>query len=165
MRPFGRIEDRQGVDAPGYGPPPDDASKPVVDEQPERRYAVSGLGMALVAAGAVGLAIAVFLPFVEPTGLFNAVKEKSLIQHGGWFFLLIALAAVGTAYRNYSGGRRGWAPIVWGMIALGYAIKYRVDKSERTLYTLNTRTSPKPKTDPRNQTFSVRPNEVTVSIP
>jgi hypothetical protein len=126
------------VQSPAARTEPGESQLESSDDEAEPRYAVSGLGMALVAVGAVGLAISVFLPYVESTGLFSSVKENSLIQQNGWYFLLIALAAVGTAYRNYSAGRRGWAPIVWGLIALGYAIKYGADKSARTLYSIGT---------------------------
>jgi hypothetical protein len=143
VKPFGRIEDRHGVDVAGYEPPPDE-DVPLIEPDQARgqeaskpRYAVSGLGMALVAAGSVAAAIAAFLPYVEPTGLFSTVKENSLIQHGDWEMILFGVFAVGTAYRNYTGGRRGWAPIIWGLLILGFAIKIGVDKSERTLYSLN----------------------------
>lgn len=129
----GSIEERAGVNERGYYPPaPEPEIEPHDDESPV--YNVSQMGFALVCVGAIGMAVAAFLPYAETTG-FQRIAENTLIQQqGGWALLIFALGAFGSAYRKYSLGRPGWAPSVWGLLALGIAIWIGTDKSLRTLY-------------------------------
>jgi hypothetical protein len=102
------------------------------DDAPE--YDISQMGFALVCIGAIGMAVAAFLPYAETTG-FQRIAENTLIQQqGGWALLIFAVGAFASAYRKYSLGRPGWAPSVWGLLALGIAIWIGTDKSLRTLY-------------------------------
>lgn len=80
--------------------------------------------------------IAIFLPVWDSTGAFSTVKENTLVQQGDWVFGFCGLFGAAAAYRSYSSGRRGYAAIVFGLIALGFAIKIGVNKSERTLVSL-----------------------------
>ena len=137
VRPFRRIEDRHGVDEAGYEPPAAEPESAPPAEPSKPRYAVNPIGVALVVVGAAAMAIAVFLPYLESTGIFSSVKENTLIQQEGWPFLLFAVAAALSALRNYGAGRRGWAPIILGLLGLGLAIKVGSDKSLRTLYPIS----------------------------
>jgi hypothetical protein len=134
MRPFGSIEKKRGVDEPGYEPPGALPDAAVPEKKAKPRYAITPLGFGLVCVGAAMMAVAAFLPYLEATGIFSRVKENTLIQHEGWPLLLFALLALLTGYRNYSEGRRGWAPILWGTLGLAVAIYIASNKEIRTLY-------------------------------
>jgi len=77
---------------------------------------------------------AVFLPVSEPTSTLATIEQNTLIQQEGWSFIVFAVLAVISAYRSYRSGRRPWAPIVWGLLAVAYAIYMGTDKGLRTLY-------------------------------
>lgn len=89
MKPFGRIEDRHGVDEPDYEPATQPA-KPL--------YAISqGTTAATVIGGAL-LVIASFLPLDEPRGLLARVASNTIVQQEEWlvpvFGAIIAVAAL-----------------------------------------------------------------------
>jgi hypothetical protein len=53
------------------------------------------------------MAIAAFLPLDEPTGAFRMVQANTLIQHGGWILIALALGIAESGYRvNRSGTAR-----------------------------------------------------------
>lgn len=93
------------------------------------------LGLGLVIVGAAALAIAAFLPVVEPTGAFRMVEDNTLIQHGGWMLVALALGIAASGYWVSQGRRTArWAPIVLCVIAAGLIVLNANDKDLRTLY-------------------------------
>jgi predicted RNA-binding Zn-ribbon protein involved in translation (DUF1610 family) len=93
------------------------------------------LGFGLVIVGAIGMSIAVFLPLVEPIGPFGRVSDNTLIQHGGWVLIALALGIAASGYR-VSQGTRGarWVPLILCGLALAFIVYTANDKDTRTLY-------------------------------
>ena len=87
------------------------------------------LGLGLVIVGAVTMAISVLLPLDEPTGAFRMVEENTLIQHGGWMLIALALGIAASGYRV----KPGQAVVLCG-IAAGLIVFDANDKGIRTLY-------------------------------
>jgi hypothetical protein len=106
------------------------------------RYAINQLGLVAVALGSVGLAIAEFLPLDEQTTLFARIQENTLLQQEGWPFLIFAAFAGLAAYRSYANAQRTWAPTIWGVFGLAYAIYLGTNKSLRTLYPIGANGEP-----------------------
>jgi hypothetical protein len=93
------------------------------------------LGLGLVVVGAAALAIAAFLPLVQPVEAFPMVEDNTLIQHGGWVFLACALGIVGTGYRASQGKQsQRWLLIVICAFAAWLVFQNANDKGLRTLY-------------------------------
>ena len=78
---------------------------------------INPLGVGLAAIGALTMAIAAFLPLDEPGGEFAYVQQNTLIQHGGWLLIALAVGIVAAIYRVYRGGTRTWVPILLCVIA------------------------------------------------
>jgi hypothetical protein len=93
------------------------------------------LGLGLVIVGAAVMAIATFLPFDEPTGVFATIRQNTLIQIGQWWLIGLALGIAGSGYRVYQRNRAEW---VWSIILCAVAaiavLVIAGDKSLRTLY-------------------------------
>jgi hypothetical protein len=127
---FGRIEDKHGVDEPGYVAPSPDEGADLSGDEPEETVTASTGSIALAALGGIVVAVSVFLPLDESDSPFGRVAENSLIQHGGWWLLIIgaviALAAVAT--------RQAGAVILLSLVAGAAALHFGSDKSLRTLY-------------------------------
>ncbi len=49
------------------------------------------------------MAISTFLPLVEPIGAFHRVQGNTLIQHGGWMLVAVALGIAASGYRASQG--------------------------------------------------------------
>lgn len=137
MRLGRSIEEKHGVNEPGYTPhvdaPRDTMGKPPPPE-PAQRYDISLFGLGLVCVGAVGMVIAEFLPIAEAAG--ETVRQNTPVQQEEWQFFGFAAFAALAAYRSYRKGRRGWAPIIWGLLGLASAVYMGTNKSLRTLYPL-----------------------------
>jgi hypothetical protein len=80
------------------------------------------------------MAISAFLPLVEPTGAFRMVADNTLIQHGGWMLIALALGIAASGYRVNRSGTARWVPIVLCVIAAGLIVGNANDKDLRTLY-------------------------------
>jgi len=142
MRLFGRIEDKHGVDDPGYEPPLPPAEKPEPEaslDGNETRYAINPVGVGVAVLGGALLALASFLPLDESNSPFARVQSNTLIQHGGWWFILagalVALAAVATK-------RRPIGVIGLSVVAGALVVYFGSDKSLRTLYPIGTNGEP-----------------------
>jgi hypothetical protein len=94
------------------------------------------LGLGLVVIGALAMAIAAFLPLDEPTGAFSTVRDNTLVQHGGWALIGLAVGVVGSGYRASQGTSKGkwWLPLVLCIIAALVILGIANDKGLRTLY-------------------------------
>lgn len=92
------------------------------------------LGLGLVIVGAAAMAIAAFLPLDEPTGAFRMVQANTLIQHGGWILIALALGIAASGYRVNRSGTARRVPIVLCVIAAGLIVVTANDKDLRTLY-------------------------------
>lgn len=93
------------------------------------------LGLGLVIVGAFVMAISVFLPFDEPTGVFRMVRDNTLIQHGGWKFIGLALALAASGYRvSQERSSARWLPIILCIIGAGIVVLTANDTGLRTLY-------------------------------
>jgi hypothetical protein len=91
------------------------------------------LGLGLIIIGAIAMALAAFLPFLEPAG--SVVRNNTLIQHGGWWLVALALGIAASGFRVSQGRWTSrWAPIVLCIIAAGSIVFYANDKDSRTLY-------------------------------
>jgi hypothetical protein len=94
------------------------------------------LGLGLIIVGAIAMAISAFLPLVEPINAFRMVEDNTLIQHGGWVLIALALGIVASGYRVSQGRRTssGFGPIVLCVIAAAFIVINANDKDLRTLY-------------------------------
>jgi hypothetical protein len=91
------------------------------------------LGLGLIIAGAAAMAIAAFLPLVEPTGTFRMVEHNTLIQRGGWMLIALALGIAASGYWVSQGKRTaGGVPILLCVGAAGLIVLN--DEKLRTLY-------------------------------
>jgi hypothetical protein len=100
-------------------------------------------GLGLIIVGAVTIAISAFLPLVEPTGVFRRVEHNTLIQHGGWMLIALALGIAASGYRvRQDRWRAGWVPIVLCVIAAGLIVLTANDKGLRTVYPLDPNGTP-----------------------
>ena len=69
------------------------------------------------------MAIAAFLPLDEPTGVFRMVEHNTLIQHGGWMLIALALGIAASGYRVSQGSLTArWVPIILCVIAAGVIV-------------------------------------------
>jgi hypothetical protein len=93
------------------------------------------LGLGLVIVGAFAVAIAAFLPLDEPTGVFRMVENNTLIQHGGWMLVVLAVGIAASGFRVAQRNGIGWAvPVVLCVIAGILIAIWAADKDLRTLY-------------------------------
>ncbi|PIB79644.1 zinc ribbon domain-containing protein [Mycobacterium celatum] len=93
------------------------------------------LGLGLVMVGAFAIAVAAFLPLDEPTGIFRRVEDNTLIQHGGWMLVALALGIAASGYRVSQGGRGlRWLPTILSVIAAALVVYMANDTDFRTLY-------------------------------
>jgi len=91
------------------------------------------LGLGLVLVGAAVLAISTFLPFVQPVSALRTVESNTLIQHGGWAIVVLALAIATGGYRvSRSGTKERWTPVVLCAIAAAILL-FDGNKDMRTL--------------------------------
>lgn len=81
------------------------------------------------------MALATFLPFNEPNGLFRTIEHNTLIQHGGWTFIALAIGIATAAIRS-SQSKRNWfaAAIILCVLAGLQVFFLATDKDSRTLY-------------------------------
>jgi ribosomal protein S27E len=92
------------------------------------------LALGLVLIGALTMAIATFLPLDEPTGAFRMVQSNTLIQHGGWEIIGLAVGIAASGF--WASQRDGkWAlTVVLCLIAAAQIVYWFTDKDTRTLY-------------------------------
>jgi Uncharacterised protein family UPF0547 len=100
-----------------------------------RAVSENPLGLGLVIVGAAALAISTFLPFVQPASALRMVEDNTLIQHGGWMLIALALGIAAGGYRASRGrAKEGWMPIVLCAVAAVLILVNANDKGMRTLY-------------------------------
>jgi hypothetical protein len=93
------------------------------------------LGLGLIIVGAIAMAISAFLPLVEPIDSFRRVEDNTLIQHGGWILIGLALGIAASGYRVSQGRWTSrWMPIVLCAVAAVLVVVNANDKGLRTLY-------------------------------
>jgi hypothetical protein len=97
-------------------------------DKPESSWA----GAMVTILGAAIVAVATFLPLDEPGNSFARVQGNTLIQHGGWWLVVIGVAL---AVSSVSGKR--WATVLLSLICAAVAAHFALDKSLRTLYPIN----------------------------
>jgi hypothetical protein len=93
------------------------------------------LGLGLVIVGAVVMAISAFLPLDERAGRFSGVTNNTLIQHGGWLLIALAVGIAVSGFRVSQGRRTEWlVPIILCVVAAVLIVLTANDKGTRTLY-------------------------------
>lgn len=94
------------------------------------------LALGLVIVGAAAIAIAAFLPLVEPTGIFRMVSDNTLIQHGGWTLIALAVGIAASGFRASQRGGKRWAllPVGLCLLAAAQIDDWAMNKDLRTLY-------------------------------
>ncbi|MBS4728869.1 hypothetical protein MSM1_11190 [Mycobacterium sp. SM1] len=93
------------------------------------------LGLGLIIVGAAALAISAFLPLVQPVSALRMVEDNTLIQHGGWVLIALALGIATSGYRVSRGRpKERWMPIILCAIAAALVLLDANDKDVRTLY-------------------------------
>ena len=105
------------------------------DVDPVEREPVvhSGVGVTIALIGAALMLIAVFLPRVE-SNTFGRVAQNTLIQSGGgWWFVGLAVATAASGWLAYQRQVRSVGPMISGLIAIGVALFYGLDKDSLTL--------------------------------
>jgi hypothetical protein len=100
------------------------------------------LALGLVIVGAVGMALAAFLPLNEPTGPFRLVQNNTLIQHGGWLLIAVALGIAASGFRASQKPDLWAAPLVLCDLAAIGVILVATDTEMRTLYPIGVDGSP-----------------------
>lgn len=91
--------------------------------------------LGLVIVGAAAMAIAAFLPLDEPASTFHRVENNTLIQHGGWQLVMIAIGIAAAGFRVNQREGDGWAlPFVLSVLAAIRIVSWAADESLRTLY-------------------------------
>ena len=92
------------------------------------------LALGLVLVGAAVMAIAAFLPLDEPTGLLRMVQSNTLIQHGHWGIVALAVGiAAGGFWASQRDGK--WPlTVVVCLIAAAEIINLFTNTDLRTLY-------------------------------
>ncbi len=97
--------------------------------------------MGLGIVGAIVVGVSVFLPLDEP-GTFARVSNNTLIQHGGWSLLIVALGVAVGVGRASQGRKHANSALVFTIIGVVILIGIASDKSLRTLYPLNSEGEP-----------------------
>lgn len=93
------------------------------------------LALGLVIVGALAMALAAFLPLDEPTGLFGMVRDNTLIQHGGWTLIALAVGIAASGFRASQRKGNWWVlPVVLCVLAAIALANWATDKDLRTLY-------------------------------
>src|SRR6516165_10182846 len=92
------------------------------------------LALGLVIVGAAVMAIAAFLPLDEPVSTLRMVQSNTLIQHGHWGIVALAVGiAAGGFWASQRDGK--WPlPVVLCLFAAADVILWFTDKDMRTLY-------------------------------
>jgi hypothetical protein len=67
------------------------------------------LALGLVIVGAAAMALAAFLPLDEPNGVFGMVAHNTLIQHGGWTLIALAIGIAATGSERGGFSARCWS--------------------------------------------------------
>lgn len=92
------------------------------------------LGLGIVVAGAVLVAVSTFLPLCEAAGPFNRVQQNTLIQHDGWMYLVGAVALAGAGFRAYLKVKDWYNPLVISIIGVLGVLVWAFNSDLRTLY-------------------------------
>ncbi|MDH6247262.1 hypothetical protein [Mycobacterium sp. OTB74] len=95
------------------------------------------LGLGVACTGAAIMALSTFLPLCEPTGRFRFVEQNTLVQHGGWWLLVCALAIgiAGYVTSTSTGSGKRWSnPIGACLLGAAYLVSVVFDTESRTLY-------------------------------
>jgi ribosomal protein L32 len=137
-RPFGSIEDRSGVDEPGYEPPLPEPDEDFESEGDAVEYVINPLGVGLAALGGAIIALASFLPLDEPSGPFSRVQTNTLIQNGGWWLTAAGATIIAAAVSSYIAKRRTRGVFLLIGLAAVLVVYFATDKSIRTLYPIGT---------------------------
>lgn len=111
----------------------DERSKLKIVRAEQERYAISPVGAGMAAVGGLLLGIAAFLPLDQIGGQFAYVRSNTLIQHGEWWLLVVAVAIVAAAYRSYSARKLTWDVLILGALAAVAVLFIVLNKSLRTL--------------------------------
>jgi hypothetical protein len=99
------------------------------------RGAGNPLALGLVIVGAAAIALAAFLPLDEPANAFRMVEHNTLIQHGGWQLIVLAVAIAAGGFRVNQRDGNGWPwPVVGCVFVAIRIIMWATDKDLRTLY-------------------------------
>lgn len=87
------------------------------------------------AAGALAIVVGAFLPLWDPGSVvFARIQGNSVLQSGtGWVSLAVAVIALISIVRAFYFPRRTWAPCIFGLIALVYAVYNGTNRGVRTL--------------------------------
>jgi len=78
--------------------------------------------------------VATFLPLFEPTGQFLTIQQNTLIQHGGWLFLVAAVAAAAAGFRSYLADAQWWLPLAGAAFGVITLALWATSAKNRTLY-------------------------------
>lgn len=150
MKRFGRIEDRRGVDEPGYEPPAEAAepaatSEPQAPEQavspvgkpPKPLYDIGQVATAATVIGGALMVIGSFLPLYEAGNAFARIAKNTIVQQEEWlipiFGAIIALAAI----NSYVAKKRRTSLVVLTVLGVACVVILASNKNNRTLYHIN----------------------------
>ena len=102
----------------------------------ERSRSGNPVGLGLVIVGAIAMAVAAFLPLAEPTGAFRLVRENTLIQHGGWMLIAVAVGIAASGFWASQGkaAELVWLPASLCVVAAIGIVFWATNKDLRTLY-------------------------------
>ncbi len=99
------------------------------------RGQINPLALGLVIVGSAALALAAFLPLDEAAGPFGRVEQNTLIQHGGWQLILLAVAIAAAGFRaSQRKDEARIAAIILCVLAAIRVIAWATDRDLRTLY-------------------------------
>jgi hypothetical protein len=135
---FGRtIEDRRGVDDPGYEPPVEDLDEPSIAEEGQPLFAISQAATAATAIGGALIVIASFLPLDEPSGLFSRVASNTIVQQEEFLIPVFGGLIVVAAVSSYLSRQRRASTVILSILTTVLVVVMATNKSNRTLYPLN----------------------------
>ncbi len=99
------------------------------------RGQINPLALGLVIVGPAALALAAFLPLDEAAGPFGRVEQNTLIQHGGWQLIVLAIAIAAAGFRaSQHRDQARVGAIILCVLAAIRTIAWATDKDLRTLY-------------------------------
>jgi Uncharacterised protein family UPF0547 len=100
------------------------------------------LALGLVLVGAAALAIAAFLPLDEPSNSLRMVQDNTLIQHGHWGIIGLAVGIAGSGFLASQRNGKWPLTVLLCLVAGAEVFLHFTNTAERTLYPIGPNGAP-----------------------